>query len=38
MQYSPAIKIVQLPCTGRLDELIVLKVFEDGADGVLVAG
>lgn len=38
MQYPPAIKIVQLPCTGRLDELMVLRVIEDGADGVMVAG
>ena len=38
MQYSPAIKVVQLPCTGRLDVIMVLKAFEDGADGVMVAG
>lgn len=38
MQYSPAIKIVQLPCTGRLDELMVLGAIEEGADGVMVAG
>lgn len=38
MQYPPAIKIVQLPCTGRLDELMVLGVIEEGADGVMVAG
>ena len=38
MQYSPAIKIVQLPCTGKLDVLMVLKAMEEGADGVMVAG
>ncbi len=38
MQYSPAIKIVQLPCTGKLDALMVLKAIEDGVDGVMVAG
>lgn len=38
MQYSPAIKIVQLPCTGKLDVLMVLKAVEDGVDGVMVAG
>lgn len=38
MQYHPAIKIVQLPCTGKLDVLMVLHAFEDGADGVLTAG
>ncbi len=38
MQYPPAIKIVQLPCTGRLDVLTVLHTFEAGADGVMAAG
>jgi F420-non-reducing hydrogenase iron-sulfur subunit len=38
MQYSPKIKIVQLPCTGRLDVLMVLRTLEGGADGVMVAG
>jgi coenzyme F420-reducing hydrogenase delta subunit len=38
MQYPPAIKIVLLPCTGKLDVLLVLQAFEDGADGVMVAG
>jgi len=38
MQYPPAIKIVQMPCTGKLDVLMVLQAFEDGVDGVMVAG
>lgn len=38
MQYPPAIKIVLLPCTGKLDTLMALRAIEDGADGVLVAG
>ncbi len=38
MQYPPAIKIVQLPCTGRIDVLSVLLAMEGGADGVMVAG
>ena len=38
LQYSPKIKIVQLPCTGRLDVLMVLHTLENGADGVMVAG
>lgn len=36
--YSTALKIVALPCTGRTDMRHILKAFEDGADGVLVAG
>lgn len=38
MQYPLSIKIVQLPCTGKLDVLMVLQALEDGVDGVMVAG
>lgn len=38
IQYPPAIKIVQLPCTGKLDMLMVLEALEQGIDGVMVAG
>ena len=38
MQYPPSIKIVMLPCTGRLDPLLVMHSLEEGADGVMVAG
>ena len=38
ISYSSALKIIELPCTGRVDILHVLRTFEDGADGVLVAG
>ncbi len=38
LEYPPSIKVIELPCSGKLDVLYVLKAFEDGADGVLVAG
>jgi F420-non-reducing hydrogenase iron-sulfur subunit len=38
VQYPPAVKIIQVPCSGRVDILHVLRAFEDGADGVMVAG
>jgi F420-non-reducing hydrogenase iron-sulfur subunit len=38
VQYPTNVKIVRLPCTGKLDALHVLKAFEQGADGVMVAG
>ena len=38
MQYPPNVRVVMLPCTGKLDALLVLQAFEDGADGVMVAG
>ncbi len=34
----PNVKIVQVPCTGRIEILHLLKPFENGADGVYVAG
>ena len=38
IQYPANIKIVILPCTGKLDVLMVLRNLEDGVDGVMVAG
>jgi coenzyme F420-reducing hydrogenase delta subunit len=38
IQYPPSVKIVELPCTGRLDVLSVLLAFEEGVDGVMAAG
>jgi len=38
IQYPSAIKIVQVLCSGRVDVLHILRAFEDGADGVMVAG
>lgn len=38
IQYPPTIRIVQLPCTGKLDVLMVLQAIEQGIDGVMVAG
>jgi F420-non-reducing hydrogenase iron-sulfur subunit len=38
LSYPTNVKIVQLPCTGKIDALYLLKAFERGADGVLVAG
>ncbi|MCF6247570.1 MAG: hydrogenase iron-sulfur subunit [Desulfobacula sp.] len=38
LSYPADVKIIQLPCTGRVDILHLLNAFEDGADGVYVAG
>lgn len=37
-QYSPNVRIVRVMCSGRIDPTFVLKAFELGADGVLLAG
>jgi coenzyme F420-reducing hydrogenase delta subunit len=38
LDYPQSIKVIELPCSGKLDVLYVLRAFEDGADGVMVAG
>ena len=38
LSYPSNVKIIQVPCTGRVDILHLLKAMEDGADGVYVAG
>jgi F420-non-reducing hydrogenase iron-sulfur subunit len=38
LSYPTNVKIIRLPCTGKIDVLYLLKAFERGADGVLVAG
>ncbi len=38
MEYRPSVRIIKLPCTGRIDPLFIIKAFENGADGVLVSG
>ncbi|MGC8875372.1 MAG: hydrogenase iron-sulfur subunit [Chloroflexia bacterium] len=36
IQYPADIKVVKLPCTGKLDLLYLLKAFEQGADAAMV--
>jgi coenzyme F420-reducing hydrogenase delta subunit len=38
LQYPPAVKIMMVPCTGRVDILHILKAFEAGWDTVFVSG
>ena len=38
LKYAPNIRVIKVPCTGRLDPLFLLKAFETGADGILVSG
>jgi coenzyme F420-reducing hydrogenase delta subunit len=38
LRYPAEAKLMELPCTGRLDLLEVLHAFEAGADGIMVAG
>jgi F420-non-reducing hydrogenase iron-sulfur subunit len=38
LSYPANVKIVKVPCTGRVDSLLMLKAFESGVDGVYLAG
>lgn len=38
LSYAPNVKVVRLPCTGKLDHIYVLRAFERGIDGVFAAG
>jgi F420-non-reducing hydrogenase iron-sulfur subunit len=38
LKYAPNIRIVRLPCTGRISPMFILKALQKGADGVLVSG
>ncbi|NIA12756.1 MAG: hydrogenase iron-sulfur subunit [Nitrospiraceae bacterium] len=37
-QYPPNLRIVRLPCSGKVDVNLILQAFVEGADGVMVAG
>ena len=37
-QYPTNIRIVRLPCTGKVEAAMILQAFVEGADGVMVAG
>jgi F420-non-reducing hydrogenase iron-sulfur subunit len=38
LKYPPNIRVIRVMCSGRVDPTFVIKAFQLGADGVLVAG
>ena len=38
LQYPTNIRIVRVPCTGKVDIIHILRAFEKGADGACVIG
>ncbi len=38
LTYPANVKIIRVPCSGKVDALHLVKAFEKGADGVYVAG
>jgi F420-non-reducing hydrogenase iron-sulfur subunit len=38
LQYPTNIRIIRVPCTGKVDVIHILRSFEKGADGVYLVG
>jgi len=38
IQYSPDIRIIRVPCSGRINPAFLLRALQNGADAVLVSG
>ena len=38
LKYPPNLKIIRVPCSGRINPLFIIKALQSGADGVLVSG
>ncbi|MDP7422615.1 MAG: hydrogenase iron-sulfur subunit [bacterium] len=38
MQYPTNIRVIRVPCSGRINPLYILKALQNGLDGVLVSG
>jgi len=38
IQYPPNIRIIRVPCSGRINPIFLLRALQNGADGVLVSG
>ena len=38
LQYPANVRIIRVPCSGRVDPLYIIKALQEGADGVLVSG
>jgi coenzyme F420-reducing hydrogenase delta subunit len=37
-QYPASVRIIRVPCSGRIDPVFIIRSFQRGADGVLVSG
>ena len=38
IQYPPNVRVIRVPCSGRVDPFFILKGLQEGADGVLISG
>jgi len=38
IQYPPNVRVIRVPCSGRINPLFVVKALQSGMDGVLISG
>ncbi len=38
LAYPATVRIIRVPCSGRIDPVFLIKAFEKGADGIIVSG
>ncbi len=38
IQYPPNVRVIRIPCSGRVDPLFIMKSLQSGFDGLLVSG
>jgi len=38
IEYPATVRIIRVPCSGRIDPVFILRSFQSGADGVLISG
>jgi coenzyme F420-reducing hydrogenase delta subunit len=38
LQYKPFVRVIRVPCSGRINPMYIIKALAEGADGVLVSG
>jgi len=38
LQYPPYVRVIRVPCSGRINPIYIIKALVDGADGVIVSG
>jgi coenzyme F420-reducing hydrogenase delta subunit len=38
LQYPSSVRVIRVMCSGRMNPSFVIRAFQDGADGVMVAG
>ena len=37
-QYPPSVRVIRVPCSGRINPIYIIKALAEGADGVMVSG